>query len=39
MYLRQLRASQMALTVKNPPASAGDARDMVQSLGWEGPLE
>ena len=25
--------------VKNPPANAGDARDMVQSLEWEDPLE
>ena len=25
--------------VKNLPANAGDARDMVQSLGWEDPLE
>ena len=29
----------MALVVKNPPANAGDARDGVQSLGWEDPLE
>ena len=33
------RASQVVLVVKNPPASAGDARDMVQCLGWEDPLE
>ena len=32
-------ASQMALVIKNLPASAGDARDMSQSLGWEDPLE
>ena len=25
--------------VKNLPANAGDARDWVQSLGWEDPLE
>ena len=25
--------------VKTPPASAGDIRDMVHSLGQEGPLE
>ena len=25
--------------VKNPPASAGDARDMGSILGWEDPLE
>ena len=25
--------------VKNPPASAGDARDAVRSLGQEDPLE
>ena len=25
--------------VKNLPANAGDERDMVQSLGWEDPLE
>ena len=25
--------------VKNPPANAGDIRDRVQSLDWEGPLE
>ena len=29
----------MALVVKNLPASAGDIKDMVQSLGWENPLE
>ena len=28
-------ASQVMLVVENPPASAGDARD----LGWEDPLE
>ena len=25
--------------VKNPPSSAGDAGNSVQSLGWEDPLE
>ena len=25
--------------VKNPPANAGDSRNMVRSLGWEDPLE
>ena len=25
--------------VKNPPANAGEARELVQSLGWEDPLE
>ena len=29
----------MTLVVKNPPVSAGDTRDWVQSLGWEDPLE
>ena len=32
-------ASQMAPVVKNPPANAGDIRDVVQSLGWEDPLK
>ena len=32
-------ASQVVLVVKNPPANTGDVRDMVQSLGWEDPLE
>ena len=27
------------LVVKNSPANAGDARDEVQSLDWEIPLE
>ena len=31
---------QEALVVKNPPANAGDVREMwFQSLGWEDPLE
>ena len=25
--------------VRNPPANAGDIRDVVHSLGWEDPLE
>ena len=29
----------LLLVVKNSPASAGDTRERVQSLGWEGPLE
>ena len=29
----------MALVVKNPPASVGDIRDVVPSLGREDPLE
>ena len=32
-------ASQVALMVKNLPANAGDARDAIQSLGQEDPLE
>ena len=31
--------SQMALVVKNPPASVGDIRGVVPSLGREDPLE
>ena len=30
---------QVVVVVKNPPASAGDVRDQVQSLDWEDPLE
>ena len=29
----------MALVVKNPAANAEDTGDVVQSLGWEDPLE
>ena len=29
----------MALAIKNPPASAGDVRDMGSTLGWKDPLE
>ena len=32
-------ASQVALVVENPRASAGDVRDMVLPLGREDPLE
>ena len=32
-------ASQMALVVKNPPASAEDVRDLDSFLGEEDPLE
>ena len=31
--------SQVALVIKNLPANVGDVRDVVQSLGWEDPLE
>ena len=33
------RASQVAVVVKNPPASAGDARDVGSISGREDPLE
>ena len=33
------RASQVALVVKNLPASVGDIEMWVRSLGWEDPLE
>ena len=32
-------ASQMAPVVKNPPANAGDIRDVGSILGWKDPLE
>ena len=32
-------ASQVALVVKNLPASAGDVRNTGSILGWEDPLE
>ena len=35
---REFGASQVAL-VKNPPANAGDLRDVGRSLGQEDPLE
>ena len=34
-----VRASQVALVVKNLPANAGDIEMQGQSLGWEDPLE
>jgi len=34
-----LPASQVALVVKNLPASTGDARDWSLIHGWEDPLE
>ena len=34
-----VRASQVVLVVKNPPANAGDVTDAVWSLGQEDPLE
>ena len=33
------RASQVALVVKNPPANAGDVRDVSSISGREDPLE
>ena len=32
-------ASQVVLVVKNPPANAGDIRDVGSVSGWEDPLE
>ena len=32
-------AVKVALVVMSLPANAGDIRDVVQSLGWEDPLE
>ena len=32
-------ASQVALVVKNPPANAGDLRNVGSILDWEDPLE
>ena len=32
-------ASQVVLVIKNRPANAEDAREWVQSLVWEDPLE
>ena len=37
--LDEKEASQVALVVKNPPASAGDARVQVRSLGHDDSLE
>ena len=39
VFMRDTRAPEVMLVVKNPPADAGDIRDMVQYLGWEDPLE
>ena len=39
IYFYLFGASQVALVVKNQPASAGDIRDVNQSLGPEDPLE
>ena len=41
-YLRglwDLGASQVALVVKNPPATQETQETWVRSLGWEDPLE
>ena len=38
IYCGVIGASQVALAVKNPPASATDAKIQVQSLGWEDRL-
>ena len=32
-------ASQVVLMVKNPPANAGNTRNVVRSLSWDDPLE
>ena len=32
-------ASQEVQVIKNPPANAGDVKDVSLSLGWEDPLE
>ena len=34
-----MKASQVALVIQNPPADAGDIRDMGSIPGWEDPLE
>ena len=39
LWCRPLRASQVALVVKNLPADAGDVETWIQSLGLEDPLE
>ena len=36
---RTIRAFQVALVAKNPPANTGDIRDVHRSLGREDPLE
>ena len=37
--MRDTRASEVMLVVKNASANVEDIRDMVQYLGWEDPLE
>ena len=37
LFIPYLRASQVALVMKNPPANVGDIRDVVRSLGWVNP--
>ena len=37
--IHTIRASQVVLVVKNPPANIGDVRDASSILGWEDPLE
>ena len=39
LYIVYSEASQVALVVKNLPASVGDTEMWVLSLGWEDPLE
>ena len=39
MHIDPLRASQVALVVKNSPLNAGEVRDVDSSLGQEDPLE
>ena len=34
-----MQVFQVALLVKNPPASTGDRRDRIRSISWEDPLE
>ena len=38
-YRSRQRASHVALVVKNPPANAGDIRDVGSVPGWGRPLE
>ena len=38
-YLHLTGASQVALVVKNPPATLGDVTEASSFLGWEDPLE
>ena len=45
LFIPYLRASQVALVMKNPPANVGDIRDAGsipgsgRSMGWDDPLE